>query len=311
MIESQALLQRARASLDALIPRLGIERPAATELLQSLCVPLAQAIAARLPAARGCGIIGLAGAQGTGKSTLAALTCVLLEAGLQLRTCVVSLDDYYLPQATRRALARDVHPLLATRGVPGTHAVAALHEALRRLRGAGRDERVELFQFDKAHDERAAESRQVVGPFDVVLFEGWCVGARPQPERDLLEPLGALERAEDPDATFRSFVNAQLALPYAQLWAELDMLVYLAVPDFAVVQQLRREQEQKLRASARSDARRVMNDVELRRFVEHFERITRHMLRTTAAHADLVVELDADRAVRAIVTSSAGSRGRA
>src|SRR5689334_11864372 len=84
--------------------------------------------------------IGINGAQGSGKSTLAALLHDLLEDGAGLRTVVLSIDDFYRTRAERQGLAREVHPLLETRGVPGTHDVALARHVLARLRELGRGE---------------------------------------------------------------------------------------------------------------------------------------------------------------------------
>jgi D-glycerate 3-kinase len=265
--------------------------------------PIVSAIASRFGQGSRCLTVGVAGAQGTGKSTLAAHVCEQLEARHGLRAVVVSLDDYYLTKASRQELARTVHPLLATRGVPGTHDVGALYAALRRLSDAAAGEAVELLQFSKADDDRVPETRSVEGPFDVILFEGWCVGASPQPDAELANPINALEQAEDADGRWRKFANDQLAHSYASLWTELGFFVFLAAPDFATVYQFRDEAEQKLRAARGLRAPGVMTAEQLQRFVQHYERITRHMLRTTPAVADLVLQLDAKRRVTALVTT--------
>lgn len=264
--------------------------------------PVVSAIASRFARLSRCLTVGVSGAQGTGKSTLTAHLCEQLRAAHGLRGVVVALDDYYLTKASRLELARTVHPLLATRGVPGTHDVGQLYTSLRRLSDAVAGEAVELLQFNKATDDRMAETRSVTGPFDVILFEGWCVGAMPQSDADLVRPLNALEREEDPDGQFRKFVNDQLAHSYASLWTELGLLVYLAAPDFATVHAFREEAEKKLRESDATGAG-VMNGEQLGRFIQHYERITRYMLRTTPGIADVVLQLDAKRRVVALVTT--------
>jgi len=266
------------------------------------CLPIVSAIAERAGRSPRCVTVGISGAQGTGKSTLAALLGDMLANSFALRTVIVSLDDYYLPKAARLELARTVHPLLATRGVPGTHDVGALYSALRRVADAAPGESVELLQFSKADDDRRSDIRTVTGKFDVVLFEGWCIGASPERDSDLVTPINALEREHDAAGQFRSFVNTQLGQSYASLWMELDMLAFLAAPDFAAVQGFREQQERDLRRSERPDAPGLMNDQQLERFIQHFERVTRHMLRTAPSRADIVVQLDAKRHVLAVVT---------
>jgi D-glycerate 3-kinase len=266
----------------------------------TLYLPLAAALAERVARASRCLVVGIAGAQGTGKSTLSAALQGLLTQSYGLRSLVVSLDDYYLPKAARRALARDIHPLLATRGVPGTHEISRLHQVVRQLREAAVGEPVELLRFSKAQDERASETQHCQGAFDLVLLEGWCVGARPQAELELQSPINALERSEDSDGSFRRFVNRALAGDYAALWSELDMLIFLAAPDIETVRVFRAQQEHALRATADAAAIGVMNDAQLTRFLAHFERLTRHMLREAPGYAEIVVELEADRRVRAL-----------
>lgn len=238
-------------------------------------------------------VIGLCGAQGSGKSTIArALVARLNAAGINAAT--LSLDDLYLRRAERAVLAREVHPLLQTRGVPGTHEVAlglALFAAL------DRGKAVRLLRFDKALDDRAGEAAWVTVPatLDVLLFEGWCVGARPQPAAALAVPINQLEREEDADGRWRAFVNSTLAGDYQRLFARLDQLFLLAAPDFATVYAWRREQELQLRHSVTGPG--VMNDAEVRRFVQHYERLTRSILDEMPRRADLTIQLAADRSV--------------
>ena len=235
--------------------------------------------------------IGLAGAQGSGKSTVAArLTTRLAADGL--RAAVLSLDDHYLTQAERASLGRTVHPLLQTRGVPGTHDVALARRTIDTLlRGQGA---VSAPRFDKTRDDRAppaAWPRQQA-PLDVLLLEGWCVGARPMPDAALDHPVNALERNEDGDGRWRRHVNAALRSDYAPLFGRLQSLVLLRAPGFACVHAWRMQQERGLDWAA--DGRHAMMDeAGLHRFIAHYERLTRWMLADEPA--DLVIDLAADR----------------
>jgi D-glycerate 3-kinase len=239
-------------------------------------------------------VVGICGPQGSGKTTTVRVVAALLEAqGLTVAT--LSLDDLYLPRADRGALARDVHPLLRTRGVPGTHDVALGLAVLDGLAGEGE---TALPRFDKAADDRAPVEawRVVAGPVDIVLFEGWCVGARPEPAEALAAPVNALERERDPDGAWRVHVNAALAGPYRALFARLDLLVLFTAPDFETVLTWRLEQEAKLRERLAATAQGgAMTDDEVAVFVQHYERLTRHIARETPARADVVVALDKDR----------------
>jgi D-glycerate 3-kinase len=265
------------------------------DLLEPLYVPLALWLAARRQQAQRPLVTGIAGAQGSGKSSLAALLALILEHGLGLRSVTLSLDDLYLARAARARLAREVHPLLQTRGLPGSHEVALGLRMLDSLCNAEPGELVSCPRFDKARDDRMPEADWPAwrGPTDVVLFEGWCLCAEPEPASTLSEPLNAFERERDPDASFRRYVDTQLAGPYRALFDRIDLLVFLAVPDMASVRRWRSEQEHALAARA-GNAPGLMGPAELEAFVQRFERISRRMLAQTPSRADLVLRLGAD-----------------
>jgi D-glycerate 3-kinase len=268
--------------------------PAFAETVRAVCEPLAARIAG---AARGPGFtVGICGAQGSGKSTLTAVVARRLQ-DRGLSVAVLSLDDLYLTRAERARLAAEVHPLFATRGVPGTHDVTLGLQVLEGLKANGE---VALPSFDKAADDRRppADWPCAQAPVDVILFEGWCVGARPQPSADLAQPLNALERDEDPQGVWRTHVNDALAGPYQVLFGRLDLFVLLQAPSFEVVLDWRREQERKLRrrlARDGADASNAMGDEAVARFIAHYERITRWILAEAPGRADIVVRLDAQR----------------
>jgi D-glycerate 3-kinase len=249
--------------------------------------PLAAAIAARHRALGRPLLIGINGAQGTGKSTLCLFLEHLLRDDHSLGAATLSLDDLYLTKAQREALAAQVHPLFATRGVPGTHDIALGEATIRALLGT--DSPVPIPRFDKSRDDRLpqAEWPVVAAPIDIVLFEGWCIGAAPQDHAALSPPVNTLERDEDPDGRWRTAVNDALAAPYADLFARLDLLVMLAPPGFGQVREWRLLQEEKLRARTG----RGMDEAAVARFVDHYERLTRHMLATLPARADIVVRI--------------------
>jgi D-glycerate 3-kinase len=197
----------------------------------------------------------------------------------------------YLSRDQRSQLAARVHPLLITRGVPGTHDVARGFEVIQQLCDSG-GRNVAVPRFNKATDSPAA-AETLRGPVDIVIFEGWCVGAQPQPDADLQMPINALEASDDPDGRWRRFVNDQLAGPYQALFATLNRLVMLEAPDFDCVYRWRALQEHKLWAKAE----RGMSDEQLHRFIQHSERLTRWMLAEMPARADSLLTLNSAHAV--------------
>ncbi len=235
-------------------------------------------------------LVAINGAQGSGKTTL----CRFLETLLiehNLRTVTLSLDDLYLTRAERLEMAEHEHPLFATRGVPGTHDVA-LGEAIIDDLLAGRT--AALPRFDKAVDDRAPVRRMVEPQIEVVLLEGWCVGAVPQPADDLRRPVNDLERYEDAEGVWRREVNRRLATDYAELFARPELLVMLEVESFDMVRANRALQEQKLAAS-NPEGSAIMDDAALDRFLMHYERLTRWMLEEMPGRADVVIPIGPDQ----------------
>ncbi len=236
-------------------------------------------------------IVGLSGAQGSGKSTLARMLAKTLQSEHSAAAVIVSLDDLYLTKAERTKLGLTVHPLCATRGVPGTHDVAlglSVFSALKHMRPG---EKVNLPRFDKLVDDRVPNSDAIKEPPDVILFEGWCVGAGPHEVAALVEPLNDLERQDDPDGTWRRWSNDHLQGAYQELWRVLDLLILIQVPDLEFVIEARLQQEREMAAAAPDASQMSREQVE--RFVAHYERLTRHIWATMPDYADAVLARDA------------------
>ncbi len=274
--------------------------------LARLYGPLAERLARCLPTRPQPLMLGINGAQGTGKSTAAEVIAHLLELR-GFGVCRLSIDDLYLTRAERQRLAEQVHPLLATRGVPGTHDTAQGLELLQALKHADADTQVSIPRFDKAQDDRRAEADLWQGRPHLVVFEGWCVGARPQPETALEPPLNALEREDDASGLWRRFVNEQLA-DYQRLFACLDHLIMLKAPSFEQVYRWRSEQEAALEKQLKEEGRtgaHLMSAQELQRFIDHYERLTRWILSEMPERADLVLALNTDHRVERITALGA------
>jgi D-glycerate 3-kinase len=279
-----------RADVEAWCADEGIARPS-DALIADFYVPMTAWVADHVEDSTV--VLGLNGAQGTGKSTLARLLQRLLGRIHGVRAAILSLDDLYLSADARLQRANTIHPLLATRGVPGTHDVDLGIRVLRCLR-EGRP--IALPRFDKARDERypVAQWPPWEGRCDVVIFEGWCMGARSQRPDELEAPVNGLERLEDSTGDWRWYVNRELGGHYQTLFAELDLLVMLRPPDFDRVCAWREEQEARLRAAGGGPE--VMTPQAVRRFVMHFERLTRFMWEEMPGRADAVVYLGEDHA---------------
>lgn len=301
----QAVEQAFASTLESLQVDIGLK-----ELFEEIYVPLAAWLVARYRGQSDPLVVGINGAQGAGKSTLFNLLEVILEEGFGLRVIGFSIDDLYKTRAEREQMARQVHPLMATRGVPGTHDVELGIRVMDSLLQAGSDTLTKIPVFDKSIDDRCPPTvwQEWVGPVDVIVFEGWCVGARPQSEEALVAPVNALEAEEDPEGVWRRHVNEQLAGPYQTLFSRLDVLLMLQVPSMEAVYQWRALQEEKLAERVRyiydtlqpTAHLRIMNPDEIKRFIAHYERLTCAMLEELPDQADVCLCLNENHKIRQI-----------
>lgn len=243
----------------------------------------------------GAFVIGIHGGQGSGKSTLSKALAGVFREAFGWNTVVLSIDDLYLPHQDRQNLSRAVHPLLSTRGVPGTHDAELGCQLISRLRALQAGDVLAIPSFDKASDDRLPEAHwhQVSGPVDLVLFEGWCVGCRPVSDTQLAEPVNTLEAQEDTDGEWRRFVNEQLSTDYQQWFGLIDYLIMLKVPDMEAVLEWRGQQEQGNKACAAGHGPdRSLDDAKLKRFIQHYERLTRQALEAMPGWANLIISLN-------------------
>ena len=262
------------------------------QLVESYIEPLSRQIAREHQKLNKTMVVAINGGQGSGKSTFSLFLKLLLQSSQQCSVVAVSQDDFYLGKSQRQQIAKDIHPLLATRGVPGTHDVAL---ALQTLKDLIEGKAVPLPQFDKALDDGVPVNQWPLQqePVDIILLEGWCVGALPQSFEQLKQPINELEKNEDSLSLWRGYVNQCLAENYQQWFGLIDYLVMLKVPDMASVYQWRSLQEKKLQQNYCSDQPNdIMDQQHLMRFIQHFERLTLHQLHTLPERADVVFYLN-------------------
>jgi len=232
-------------------------------------------------------IIGITGSQGSGKTTFAqSLTTSL--SSRQPSTVSLSLDDFYLSKTAREELAESVHPLLVTRGVPGTHETDLLEKVLNQVASGDKLKKISVPTFDKARDDRGPNKSAYVGK---LILEGWCLGAVAQSGQDLREPVNDLEREEDSSGKWRSWVNSQLQSRYHRLWQRVDFWIRLIPPSFTSVFEWRKQQEEQL------DIGKRMSDIDLKRFIQHYERLTRWQWESERLLPGLEIHLDANHRV--------------
>ena len=236
-------------------------------------------------------IIGLSGGQGAGKSTITGILKFILKRKYGLNLCVFSIDDFYKTKAERKKMSKKVHPLFLTRGVPGTHDINLINRTIKQLKKQ-RFKTVLIPKFDKSIDDRSKKNKwqKIKKPPHLIIFEGWCVGARHQKNTELKKPLNLIERKHDGNLIWRKTVNNSLKNHYKKLFNKIDRLVYLKAPNFNNIFKWRLLQEQKMKLTSKN--KKTMSKSQIREFIMFYERITRDMMKNFSRISDLTVFLD-------------------
>jgi D-glycerate 3-kinase len=252
--------------------------------------PLLADISQRAQVSEGPQVVFINGSQGSGKSTLADYLCTSTAEQQGSQCVALSLDDFYLTREQRIELAHDVHPLLATRGVPGTHDIPLAMATIKSLI-MGQDETL-ITRFDKSIDDRypVQDCLTLSGPVGLIILEGWCVGATPQSDEALETAINRLEQQEDTQGLWRAYSNNALAGTYQRLFEMADSLVMLRAPSFDSIFKWRLEQERKMSMP-------LMDEAEILRFIQHYQRLTEHCLLEIPKRADHLFQLNSERQI--------------
>ena len=244
-------------------------------------------------------VIGLTGGQGTGKSTISNILKIVLKDVYNLKTVIFSIDDFYKTLHERKKMSKKTSKLFLTRGVPGTHDTKMLLQCIKNLKNS-KFKKLTIPRFDKSIDDRLSKNKwlKINKKPNIVIFEGWCVGAIPQKSRDLKFPLNILEKHRDNKKIWRQKVNSELKKNYKKIFDLIDKLIFLKVPSFKYVLKWRLLQEKKLRITGKGN--KTMTDKEIKNFVMHYERITKHMLETLPKKANAVISIDDKHRLKSI-----------
>ncbi len=236
-------------------------------------------------------IIGLTGGQGSGKSTISKILKIILKKGFNLNTVIFSIDDFYKTRKSRDLMSKKISPLFKTRGVPGTHDTKLIFNCLKNLKKS-KFKNFSIPTFDKSKDERNPKKKwqKIRKKPDIVIFEGWCVGAKPQKKRDLIVPINVLEKEKDKKGIWRKYVNNELKKNYKKIFKYIDKNIFLRVPNFKYVFKWRLLQEEKLIASSRGS--RTMSKDQIKNFIMYYERITKEMLKNYDKESHIVIKID-------------------
>ena len=247
-------------------------------------------------------ILGLSGGQGIGKTTISSIIALILKKYFKLNIFKISIDDFYKTRKERFLLSKKIHSLLMTRGVPGTHDINIMLNFFKRVK-KNNFKSLKLPKFDKAIDDRCKKSSwyTIKKRPDIIIFEGWCVGAMAQKNSMLKKSINSLEKTNDQNLIWRKFVNNQLKTKYKKLFGHLDNLLYLKAKNFNLLQQWRIKQEKKLWLKLKKRKNlKIMNRREVINFMQTYQRITQNMFKDVPKYASIIFKLNSNHQIKTI-----------
>ena len=267
--------------------------------LNKFYLPISEMISKEYSKKKKTIVIGLTGGQGTGKSTISNILKIILKEASRLETVIFSIDDFYKTLNERKIMSKNTSTLFLTRGVPGTHDTRLLYSCIKNLKNK-KFKKFLIPKFDKSTDDRISKKRwlKVKKKPNIVIFEGWCVGASAQKKKDLINPINKLEKQKDDKKIWRQKVNSELKKNYKKIFNLIDKLIFLKVPSFKYVFKWRLLQEQKLRVTAKGN--KTMTDNEISDFIMYYERLTKHMLKDLPRVANTIINIDNKHRLKSI-----------
>ena len=247
--------------------------------------------------------IGLAGGQGTGKTTTSSIIKIILEKYFKLKVFKVSIDDFYKTRKERFNLSKKIHPILMTRGVPGTHDIQIMLDFFKDAK-IKKFKKIKIPNFNKAIDDRFPKKNwyQINERPDVIIFEGWCVGARSESNKTLKKPINSLEKVKDKKLIWRNYVNQQLKTKYKKLYSQLNCMIYLKAKNFSLLQKWRLKQERKLWLKTnKKSSHKIMSKSDVINFMQTYQRITQNMFKNTPKYASIILNLNSNHQIKSAV----------
>jgi len=238
----------------------------------------------------------IAGSQGAGKSTLAKIFKLVLENAYKKKVMLLSIDDYYLSKNKRNKLSKNIHPLLITRGVPGTHDIVALKNDI--INFQKKKFPINTPRFNKLKDDISSK-KNIIKKAEILLLEGWCCGSPSINKKYLFKNINRLETIFDKNKKWRQYYNSQLKKDYKKVFSLFDQQIYIQPPSFSYILKWRYNQEKNNALKSRN--KDFMNKKELQKFIQHYEKLTKWMMKTMPAKADIVIKIDSNQKIKKVV----------
>ena len=249
-------------------------------------------------------ILGLSGSQGSGKTMVTGILQIILKKFFKKNIYVISIDDFYKTLRDRNRMSQQKHSLFKTRGVPGTHDINLIKNFFISVKRK-KFKKIKLPKFNKSIDDRSKKNywHNINKRPEIIILEGWCVGAKPQIISSLRKPVNILERHEDKDLIWRKYANEKLKKEYKEVFAMIDYFIFMKVPNFKMVFKWRLLQESKLRKKLHYK-KKIMTYSAIKRFIMFYQRITLQMMKDLSKSASIVLLLKKNHEIKRVLFRS-------
>ena len=239
----------------------------------------------------------ISGSQGIGKTTMLEILNRNYYKFFGKRILMLSLDDFYYDKSQRKILSKTIHPLLMIRGVPGTHNITEILNVLKKFNKS--EYPIKIPTFNKLKDSRRRRGRIINKETDIIILEGWCCGSPPINNKYLQKNINILEKKFDKKFVWRNYYNNKLKNEYSELFKKFDKLIYFNTPSFSHVLNWRLKQETNIKKNKNSKL--GMSKKEISEFIQHYEKITKWMMKVLPIKADLTAHINTNQNIKKII----------
>lgn len=194
-------------------------------------------------------IIGLQAHPGCGKTTLSNIISDVLNTYYKVNCNYLSIDDLYKKHKELNEL-KIKNPLFEYRGPPGTHDLEILNSIFNKIKE--KENNYYLPRYNKSLNNGLGDRNDmglfVKNPIDILIFEGWFLGANPIYEEksgiinQIFEDKKFLNNQKKKDLMLQSNENLK---DYVKYWNMIDFYISIKPEDFRLSRKWRIEAEKK------------------------------------------------------------------
>ena len=185
-------------------------------------------------------VVGLSALPGTGKTTLG-LLIERLSLKMNIKSSVVSIDDFYLPSSEMKIAIKD-NPWNVSRGFPGSHSIYLIEESILEWKSTGR---FNYPVFDKSlRNGLGDRSCWKIDFPEIIILEGWFLGVNQISSQRISK-----EKVTPPlykrEIEYRSKIQKNLNA-YLKIWQLIEKIWQIRPENFSYMNQWKSYQENEM-----------------------------------------------------------------